>query len=687
MTTPTPRIIRSLALATLAFTLAASGTVQAVDAYLTTTSQIRSASNNPYFGAGLTQNTAAVNLTWYGPLTMAFGVDRENPNGKLAGGTLNGIGFHDILLGNGADTATGVAVSNALTGVTVDYTLSGGINRNFPAAIYTGTDAAVLYNISATNVCRNSHSVITFHGLTPNNNLYVQLIGGNLWKVPVAVSLNGATPVNWTSQAACKDPGQVGVQDGTNNSALLGLATTADAAGNLTIDVYSTGGNGYHGLGAITVAQQLVRAGPLHHFEVTVTSTQTTGSAFSATVTAMDVAGKTLTYDSSTLVTMTSSSGNAQFDSDANGTFDDNTKTLSDGTFTIMTKDNVAESVTLTASAGSKTGTSQGITVLLPLQAETVTFGTGANQFALTFNPASAAYRVGNTEVPNDAFNKFYLTTKGVACAGNAGLPLTDAACNVSGIAAVDFINWLNTSSGLPAAYTFNADHTALLNWNRTPGAKFFLPTVAEWNGALASISYAFGPCIYEWIQDAAGAGGNLDGVENWRANKSFDESSFVQVYEDTGFRVMSDSSVGLTIRNPFDAWIAGAPLTGFSDDPNHDGVANGLAWLLNGSAMGNSRECLPLGATAAGKLVLSFQCLKASARGTAVLNVQYSNDLGVLDAWHSAAVPEVTSAVGGISFTVTPITASDYQTISAEIPLSAASSDGKLFGRLLGTQ
>ena len=97
-----------------------------------------------------------------------------------------------------------------MAGVTMDYTLTGGINRNFPAAIYSGTDAAVLYNISATNVCRDIHSVVTFHGLTPNNNVYVQLIGGNMWNVPVAVSLNGATPVNWASQTACKDPGVPG---------------------------------------------------------------------------------------------------------------------------------------------------------------------------------------------------------------------------------------------------------------------------------------------------------------------------------------------------------------------------------------------------------------------------------------------------------------------------------------------
>jgi len=76
--------------------------------------------------------------------------------------------------------------------------------------------------------------------------------------VPVAVSLNGATPVTWASQASCKDPGIPGAQDGTNNSALLGLTSTTDGSGDLTIDVYSTGGNGYYGLGAITVAQQLV---------------------------------------------------------------------------------------------------------------------------------------------------------------------------------------------------------------------------------------------------------------------------------------------------------------------------------------------------------------------------------------------------------------------------------------------
>jgi len=428
--------------------------------------------------------------------------------------------------------------------------------------------------------------------------------------------------------------------------------------------------------------------GSLDHFEVAATSPQISGSTFSVQVTAKDSSGNTVTADSSTLVTMTSSTGNVQFDSDGNGTFGDNTKTLSSGTFTIKTKDSVAESVTITATGGGASGNSPAITVILPPPPEIVTFGTGANQFSLAFDPITAAYNEGDTEVLNGQFNKFYLATKGFAFPDNAGLASTDAACQVSGIEIIDFINWLNTSSGLPAAYTFNQDHTALVSWTRAPGAKFFLPTEAEWNGALAFISYAPGPCVSEWIQDTGdGDGGNMDGVDDGAANKKWDDG-VNDTYPDVGFRVISDPNVSIPVRTPFEVWIAGAPQTGFTDDPNHDGVVNGLAWLLNGTAMGNSRSCLPVGANTGGMLVLNFQCLKASARGTAVLNLQYSNDLGVVDSWHTVAVPDSTppGPINGVVFTVTPITASDYQNVTAEIPQSAASSDGMLFGRLQGT-
>lgn len=424
--------------------------------------------------------------------------------------------------------------------------------------------------------------------------------------------------------------------------------------------------------------------GSLDHFEVAVISPQRAGVPFMVTVTAKAANGATVTGDNTTVVTMTANTGNVQFDSDGNETFGDNAKTLANGTFTIKVRDTVAESVIITATGGGSTNNSPVITVNVPPPPEIVTFGSGAGQFSMTFTSITAALNAGDTEVLNDQFNKFYLATKGFAYPANVGLAPTDAACQLSGIETIGFINWLNTSSGWPAAYTFNQDRTALVSWTRTPGAKFFLPTEAEWNAALPYINYAPGPCISEWIQDTGGGdGGNMNGVDEWVANKIWDDG-FDNPYPDVGFRVISDPLV----QSQFDSWIIGSPQTGFTDDPNHDGVTNGLAWLLNGTAMGDSRSRLPLRSTAGGKLILNFQCLKAGARGTAILDVQYSNDLGKTDPWHSAAVPDSTppGPINGVVFTVTPITASNYQNITAEIPQTAASA-GRLFGRLQGSQ
>ena len=51
-----------------------------------------------------------------------------------------------------------------------------------------------------------------------------------------------------------------------------------------------------------------------------------------------------------------SSSGAAQFDANGDGTYGDNLKALTNGTFTINVKDLKAESVTLTATSGTSTG-------------------------------------------------------------------------------------------------------------------------------------------------------------------------------------------------------------------------------------------------------------------------------------------------------------------------------------------
>lgn len=107
-----------------------------------------------------------------------------------------------------------------------------------------------------------------------------------------------------------------------------------------------------------------VNDGTIASYEVSASSPQTAGVAFLTTVTAKNEFGNPVTTDSATVVTMTGT-GSVQYDSNGNGTFGDNTKTLSNGTFTISTKDAVVEAVTLTATDGnSKTGSSSSITIL-----------------------------------------------------------------------------------------------------------------------------------------------------------------------------------------------------------------------------------------------------------------------------------------------------------------------------------
>jgi hypothetical protein len=94
----------------------------------------------------------------------------------------------------------------------------------------------------------------------------------------------------------------------------------------------------------------------IDRYTVTVSSPRVAGATFLTTVTARDLFNVVVSGSTNTTVTM-SNNGHAQFDSNGDGTFGDNTKTLLNGTFSIVTRDNVAESVTLIATdANAKTG-------------------------------------------------------------------------------------------------------------------------------------------------------------------------------------------------------------------------------------------------------------------------------------------------------------------------------------------
>lgn len=135
---------------------------------------------------------------------------------------------------------------------------------------------------------------------------------------------------------------------------------------------------------------------------------------------------------------------------------------------------------------------------------------------------------------------------------------------------------------------------------------------------------------------------------------------------------------------DPYADWADGAP---FDGDANSDGVEDGLAWFLGAATPStNATGLLPKSSQTAGALVLEFDCLDAAARGAALFQVEYSNNL---TAWAGTDVPGTvgTFAAGVVDFVVTdPAPTGGLLKIVATIPVGEATA-GKLFGRLNGVK
>ena len=133
-----------------------------------------------------------------------------------------------------------------------------------------------------------------------------------------------------------------------------------------------------------------------------------------------------------------------------------------------------------------------------------------------------------------------------------------------------------------------------------------------------------------------------------------------------------------------YSQWAGGGGV--FANDDNSDGIPNGLAWLLGvANPSTNARPYLPVPAVSSGNITLTFNALNKASRGAASIKVQYSKDLGITDAWHDAEVPDATSTVGGIDFTITPL-GGGYIYVQAFIPAINAAPGTKLFTRVGAT-
>jgi fibronectin-binding autotransporter adhesin len=220
--------------------------------------------------------------------------------------------------------------------------------------------------------------------------------------------------------------------------------------------------------------------------------------------------------------------------------------------------------------------------------------------------------------------------------------------------------------------FTIRNSGTAALNLTGSPLVAVSEADMADFTvTATPTTPVASGGTTTFTVQFAPGAAGVRNATLTI-ANDDLDEGTFTINISGTG-------------QTAYEAWSGGA---GFGADANDDGVPNGLAFLLGASGPNVSAlDKLPSVSQSGGNLTLTFQCLNAASRGSAVLNLEHSGDLGISDPWTTVAVPDSTPGgpSGGVTFTV-GVASTTLNNVTATISNTEAAS-GRLFGRFKATE
>ena len=254
----------------------------------------------------------------------------------------------------------------------VDYSTTGQVKLALTNTL--SAPSAYLIQVASSNAASinaGSSLNLSVTALNPSGGALTTFTGNvTLSFYGLASSPNNTAPTitdqNGVSRAITADAGTPNV----SLSFVNGVASVTDLSNGM-LTAYNAGTATLHCADSIASSSSGSGAGGLtvnvtplaiNDYLVTTTSPQVTGVPFTTTVTARDAFGNTVTSDSSTSVTM-SSSGSAQFDSNGDETFGDNSKTLVAGTFAVSTKNDVPETITISAnSIGGKTGISSVIT-------------------------------------------------------------------------------------------------------------------------------------------------------------------------------------------------------------------------------------------------------------------------------------------------------------------------------------
>lgn len=140
--------------------------------------------------------------------------------------------------------------------------------------------------------------------------------------------------------------------------------------------------------------------------------------------------------------------------------------------------------------------------------------------------------------------------------------------------------------------------------------------------------------------------------------------------------------SVNTSVPSGFDSWVGG--FSGLTDttpegDPDFDGIANLLEFVLNGNPMLADAEILPDITLAPAAILFSFQ-RRDDSEIDSIQTFQYGSDLGV---WENVSIPATSGVVGTVTITINENGAApDLVTVS--IPTAAGAS---LYARLKVTR
>lgn len=202
-----------------------------VDGPLTDTSQIRTATNSPFFPNQV--DLVGVNFFYTNAQNDA------NTPGGAASGTVHGVGFDNIDLDSesGSPPPSGPFTLTQNQGGTMtaawNFPLTTSQQDRQQSVTVTGADAAALQSVAGEifylgGANEHPNVTFTFSGLGASQPLYVQIIGGDSgWTGDIAVTANGTSVGTWNEVADAN----------ANTASLYAFDTTSDTSGNLALSL------------------------------------------------------------------------------------------------------------------------------------------------------------------------------------------------------------------------------------------------------------------------------------------------------------------------------------------------------------------------------------------------------------------------------------------------------------------